>query len=59
MQSIAQRRIKALASNTKMVYFVAQYAPPTPGALVFATALEYKYFPPGTNKNDPFLGGSF
>lgn len=41
--------------DKSMIHYICQMDPPRPGIQIFCAILEYKYFPPQTEKNKDFI----
>jgi len=51
-------KIKEIMRNKDLVFFFGLIYPRMPKVFLFATKLEYLYFPPNTEKNKEFLFGT-
>ncbi len=55
---VDKEKIKEIMSDDNLVFFLGMIFPRRPGVFLFATKMEYMYFPPNTEKNEEFIFGT-
>jgi len=50
-----EEELRRFSNDERFIHFVSMSTPRRPGVMLFAIKLEYRYFPPGTERNDDFV----